>query len=77
MIVQAPTELSKDMPRPWVFLAGSIEMGKAVDWQNGDKTKPPIHNYNDCIRCYCCQEMCPEGAIFIDRPFLGKIFSRI
>ncbi len=50
---------------------------KAVDWQNGDKTKPPIHNYNDCIRCYCCQEMCPEGAIFIDRPFLGKIFSRI
>ena len=20
-------------------------------------------DYDRCIRCYCCQEMCPEGAI--------------
>ena len=49
---------------------------KAVDWHNGDNTKPPIHKYNGCIRCYCCQETCPEGAIFIDRPFLTRIISR-
>ncbi len=25
----------------------------------------PVFNYKKCIRCYCCQEMCPEGAISI------------
>lgn len=49
---------------------------KAVDWHNDDNTKPPIHKYNGCIRCYCCQEACPEGAVFIDRPFLTRIISR-
>jgi len=23
----------------------------------------PVFNYEQCIRCFCCQEMCPEGAI--------------
>ncbi len=23
----------------------------------------PCFDYSKCIRCYCCQEMCPEGAI--------------
>ena len=27
---------------------------KAVDWHNGDKSRPPEHNYGRCIRCYCC-----------------------
>jgi formate hydrogenlyase subunit 6/NADH:ubiquinone oxidoreductase subunit I len=22
-------------------------------------------NYNDCIRCYCCHEVCPEDAITV------------
>jgi uncharacterized protein (DUF362 family)/Pyruvate/2-oxoacid:ferredoxin oxidoreductase delta subunit len=25
--------------------------------------KKPVFDYGKCIRCYCCQEMCPEGAI--------------
>ncbi len=25
----------------------------------------PLFDYKKCIRCYCCQEMCPEGAIKI------------
>ena len=49
---------------------------KAVDWLDGDKTSPPVYNYNRCIRCYCCQELCPEGAITIEDTFLGKLFSR-
>ena len=50
---------------------------KAVDWYKGDKSRPPRHDYNRCIRCYCCQETCPEGAIFIGSPLLARIYSRI
>jgi uncharacterized protein (DUF362 family)/Pyruvate/2-oxoacid:ferredoxin oxidoreductase delta subunit len=48
---------------------------KAVDWHSGDKSKPPTHKYERCIRCFCCQEMCPEGAIFIESPFLGRVLN--
>jgi uncharacterized protein (DUF362 family)/NAD-dependent dihydropyrimidine dehydrogenase PreA subunit len=27
------------------------------------KDKRLVFDYGRCIRCYCCQEMCPEGAI--------------
>ncbi len=50
---------------------------KAVDWVKGDKSKPPKHNYDLCIRCYCCQEICPEGAITITTPWLGRLLIRI
>ncbi|RKX81744.1 MAG: hypothetical protein DRP57_11400 [Spirochaetes bacterium] len=38
-----------------------------------NKGEVPQYNYNLCIRCYCCQETCPEGAISIKTPLLGKI----
>jgi len=50
---------------------------KAVDWYKGDKSQPPRHNYDRCIRCYCCQETCPDGAILIESPLLGRLFSNI
>jgi uncharacterized protein (DUF362 family) len=49
---------------------------KAVDWVGGDKTRPPAHNYNRCIRCFCCQETCPQGAISVKETLLGRIFYR-
>lgn len=36
-------------------------------------TSPPVHHYDRCIRCYCCQELCPEHAIAIVRPPLGRL----
>jgi len=30
---------------------------------------------NTCIRCYCCHEMCPEGAVDLRKPWLGKLLS--
>ena len=48
---------------------------KAVDWHKGDQSKPPKHDYDRCIRCYCCQETCPEGVIFIDSPLMGRLFT--
>jgi uncharacterized protein (DUF362 family)/NAD-dependent dihydropyrimidine dehydrogenase PreA subunit len=49
---------------------------KAVDWHSGDKTRPPSYKYDRCIRCFCCQEVCPEGAISIVKPMLAKVISR-
>lgn len=36
-VVNAPNQF-RHMPRPWVFLAGSIEMGKAEPWQEKIET---------------------------------------
>jgi uncharacterized protein (DUF362 family)/Pyruvate/2-oxoacid:ferredoxin oxidoreductase delta subunit len=33
------------------------------------------YNYDTCIRCYCCLEICPYGAISIKVPLLGKILQ--
>jgi uncharacterized protein (DUF362 family)/Pyruvate/2-oxoacid:ferredoxin oxidoreductase delta subunit len=30
-------------------------------------------NYDTCIRCYCCLEICPHGAIRMKEPFLGRL----
>jgi uncharacterized protein (DUF362 family)/ferredoxin len=49
---------------------------KAVDWVANDKTRPPTHNYDRCIRCYCCQELCPQGAISIQETVVGRLFFR-
>ncbi|MCK4261176.1 MAG: DUF362 domain-containing protein [Halanaerobiales bacterium] len=29
-----------------------------------------------CIRCFCCQELCPKQAVNIKRPLLGKVLFR-
>jgi uncharacterized protein (DUF362 family)/NAD-dependent dihydropyrimidine dehydrogenase PreA subunit len=52
---------------------------KAVDWttEAGAKDKkPPAHDYKLCTRCYCCQETCPEHAIKIVTPLLGRVVHR-
>ena len=38
---------------------------KAVGWRDDDKSKPPVYDYSQCIRCFCCQELCPHGAIIV------------
>lgn len=35
------------------------------------------YNYDACIRCYCCLEICPYGAISIKEPLSGKILERM
>lgn len=74
------------VPRPVIRAAACTRCGtcvkscpvspKAVDWRAGDKKKPPAYNYSLCIRCYCCQELCPERAIRIKTPLLGRLIRR-
>jgi uncharacterized protein (DUF362 family)/NAD-dependent dihydropyrimidine dehydrogenase PreA subunit len=34
-------------------------------------------DYDRCIRCYCCLEVCGEGAIRAKEPLLGKVRRRL
>ncbi|MGB9499788.1 MAG: DUF362 domain-containing protein [Dissulfuribacterales bacterium] len=39
--------------------------------------KKIIFDYNSCIRCYCCIEVCPHGALRAKEALLGKMFRWI
>ncbi|MDZ4655670.1 MAG: DUF362 domain-containing protein [Coriobacteriia bacterium] len=50
---------------------------KAVDFDSElGRGAPPVHHYDRCIRCYCCQELCPERAITVKTPLLGRFIHR-
>jgi uncharacterized protein (DUF362 family)/Pyruvate/2-oxoacid:ferredoxin oxidoreductase delta subunit len=75
------------VPRPAIQPANCTRCGtcvqacpvspKAVDFRSANGRKqPPSYDYGLCIRCYCCQEMCPERAIEIETPLLGRLIRR-
>ena len=33
-------------------------------------------DYNKCIRCYCCLEICPHGAICSKEPLSGRVLRK-
>lgn len=35
----------------------------------------PRFDYGRCLRCYCCQEICPESAISVHHPLVARIFA--
>lgn len=49
---------------------------KALAFVNG-RVQPPEYDYHRCIRCYCCQEMCPDEAINIETPPVGKVIRAL
>ncbi|RPI03187.1 MAG: DUF362 domain-containing protein [Calditrichaeota bacterium] len=73
-------------PRPFIQSLKCVKCGicvsacpvvpKALSWMDENKKMPPQYTYSRCIRCFCCQEMCPEGAIEIETPPLGRLFNR-
>lgn len=36
----------------------------------------PHYYYDRCIRCYCCQEICPAGAIAVEKSGIGRLGAR-
>lgn len=40
------------------------------------KKKKIAFDYDKCIRCYCCLEVCPQGALLSKETFPGKIIRR-
>ena len=71
-------------PKPVVDPAKCVACGKCVEtcpttpkavFQAQPKAVPR-HDYGLCIRCYCCQEICPEGAITLRPTALGRLLVR-
>ncbi len=46
---------------------------KALAWGTDGNKRPPRYKYERCIRCFCCHEICPSGAITIQTPLLGRL----
>lgn len=57
-----PYIVEKDCRRCGVCVQSCPVEGKALRFKKG-KGHPPVYDYSKCIRCFCCQEMCPYGAI--------------
>jgi ferredoxin len=76
--------LAKDLvvPKPVIDPATCIRCGECV---TACPTTPkaltqakgavPRYNYSTCIRCYCCQETCREGAISVKPALLDRFFG--
>ncbi len=85
MSVRNPWLRNQLVPRPVIKDEECIRCGicvgacpvvpPVVNWRDDDHASPPGYDYNRCIRCYCCQEMCPESAITIETPWLGRVFA--
>jgi uncharacterized protein (DUF362 family)/Pyruvate/2-oxoacid:ferredoxin oxidoreductase delta subunit len=46
---------------------------QTISWASG-KAKIDL---SDCIRCYCCHEVCPELAIDLRQPWLGRKLAQL
>jgi ferredoxin len=40
------------------------------------KEEKIVFNYAQCIRCFCCQEVCPEGAVSIKPGWALKLMNK-
>ena len=45
---------------------------KAIEMKN----KKPVINKKVCIRCFCCQEFCPVGAMKTHRTLISRIITK-
>ncbi len=75
------------LPKPHIIETGCVKCGvcikvcpvtpKVLDWSKEDNSLPPVYDYNRCIRCYCCQELCPESTIDVEVPLIRRGIDKI
>ena len=68
-----PVILSENCTRCGMCINSCPVKPKAINWKDGNKSEPPEYDYKHCIRCFCCQEICPGRAITVTTPWLGRI----
>jgi len=50
---------------------------KAIDMIGDSTPKKAYIRRKDCIRCYCCQELCPFDAVKLKKPLLYRIMCQL
>lgn len=70
-IMNRPTIDSKLCTRCGICVRACPLEPPAVDRRQ--KNAVPDYQYTRCIRCYCCQEVCPAGAIHVRKTLLGRL----
>jgi len=48
---------------------------KAITMKTVKGKKVPVWNMKQCIRCFCCQELCPVGAIKAKYPPIARLLG--
>lgn len=51
-------------------------MNQSRKMKNLNGRRVAVYDYNKCIKCYCCQEMCPQEAIIVRKPLLARLADR-
>ena len=71
-ILQARPELNEDICVGCGVCAGACP-AHAITMVN----KKACIDRKQCIRCFCCQELCPRGAMGVHRPLAARIAGRL
>lgn len=69
--------LNRVRPRPIFEHATCVGCGDCVnncpaDVLTMDESRHPSVDLDACIRCFCCQELCPQQAVKIYKPWLAR-----
>jgi uncharacterized protein (DUF362 family)/ferredoxin len=73
------------LPRPAIVASACVCCGRCVSMcpvsppalTQNDNLEIPRYDYSKCIRCYCCQEVCPKKAIVIRKSVLGMLLPYV
>lgn len=74
LLTRKPVLISERCIHCGICVASCPLEDKALSWKTVEGKRYPHYDYHKCIRCYCCQEMCPQKAIVVKTPLLGKLF---
>ena len=73
-ILSRAAQLAENLDRADGQKDGSIF---ASEWNKfARKNKLPKIDRNKCIRCFCCQEFCPKGAMIVHKNGLVKLLTK-
>jgi uncharacterized protein (DUF362 family)/NAD-dependent dihydropyrimidine dehydrogenase PreA subunit len=76
-LIPKPVIVEDNCTKCGTCIANCPVESKAINWYREDKSMPPVYDYDKCIRCYCCQELCPEHAIILKLPVLRRIVNAL